>query len=315
MGVTGPAQISVVVCTHNPLHEVLRRVIDALLLQSIGDATWELVVVDNGSSPAVPLELVRHAPRSRIVVESRAGLTSARLCGVRESTGNLIVFVDDDNVLSSDYLSRCLLISAEHPRLGAFGGRCIGEFETPPPTWLGPFLPNLAVWDFTEDTITTCPEAYSLIPCGAGLCIRRELAQLYAQRLTKLPELLTFDRVGSSTSSCGDWDLVLTGVDAGWSMGRFTSLHLTHIIPAARLTYDYNKKLAYGIGYSMGSLIAVRRSVSLREKIWRGLRTATSFLGLHGLGHHRGMDLSYQIGLFRGMCSNTKSAALDKASQ
>lgn len=303
------AVISVVICTRNPRPAVLARVLDALAKQTLATHRWELVVVDNASAsppliPALPPRL-----SVRTVVEKRAGLTSARLCGIRQARGDLIVFVDDDNVLAPDYLSTAISIAASHPTLGAFGGIITAECECPPPSWLEPFLPNLAVCNLKEDIITDDAHAYASIPCGAGLCVRSAVATLYAHSLHNDQRRMALDRRGDSLRSCGDWDIVLTGMDAGWSMGRFTSLRVSHVIPASRLTYDYNKRLAYSIGESIGLLIAIRRPIPFSEKVRRGLRTTTSFLGLHGLGYHRGIDLSYQFGLFRGMCCGTSSSA------
>lgn len=300
--------VSVILCTRNPQLSTLACVLDALYVQSLHPRAWELIVVDNGSDPRLSLPSDTTFP-IRLVTERREGLLHARLRGVQESCGNLIVFVDDDTCLDHDYLCKVVDLATRLTHVGMFGGRISGLFEHSPPPWLMPFLPNLAIIDFDADVVSDCDTNYASIPCGAGLCVRREVAEIYARAVNIDTKRQALGRRGALMQSCEDWDLVLTGIDAGWSMGRFTSLHLTHIIPAKRLTYEYNRRLAYGIGHSMGSLIAIRRPIPLREKLRRGLRTATSFLGFHGFGHHRGMDLSYQLGLFRGMCCGSKLLA------
>ena len=47
----------------------------------------------------------RH-PRGRVVREDRLGLTHARTRGIEESSGEVILFVDDDNILREDYLEK-----------------------------------------------------------------------------------------------------------------------------------------------------------------------------------------------------------------
>ena len=47
-------------------------------------------------------------PDAHIVREDTLGLTPARLRGIRESKGDLLVFVDDDNVLDVDFLEVAL---------------------------------------------------------------------------------------------------------------------------------------------------------------------------------------------------------------
>ena len=71
-----------------------------------------------------------------MVREEKLGLTFARLRGFAEAKGELIVMVDDDNVLAPDYLETAVRIAHEHPTLGAFGGKCLPEFEVKPDSWL-----------------------------------------------------------------------------------------------------------------------------------------------------------------------------------
>ena len=92
-------ELSVIICTHNPREGILNRVLDALKAQTLPRGRWELLLVDNASK--VPLDsqwdLTWHA-QARHIREEELGLTPARLRGIRESQGKLLVFVDDDNV-------------------------------------------------------------------------------------------------------------------------------------------------------------------------------------------------------------------------
>ena len=47
--------VSVIICTHNPRPEHLRRVLEALGDQTLPEHRWELQIIDNGSK--VPLAL------------------------------------------------------------------------------------------------------------------------------------------------------------------------------------------------------------------------------------------------------------------
>lgn len=148
-------RVTVVIPTHNPRADYLARVVDALRKQTLQREQWEIILVDNGSR--VPLkagavksgkvetlegydaenciDLSWHA-NARVVREDKLGLTFARLRGFVEAKGELIVMVDDDNVLAPDYLETGVRIAHEHPMLGAFGGKCLPEFEVEPPEWL-----------------------------------------------------------------------------------------------------------------------------------------------------------------------------------
>ncbi len=99
--------LSVIICTHNPRADFLRRTLDALKEQTLARGEWELVLVDNASKTAVAgaWDLAWH-PRGRHVREEELGLTHARFRGIREATGAVLVFVDDDNILAPDYLQQ-----------------------------------------------------------------------------------------------------------------------------------------------------------------------------------------------------------------
>lgn len=241
------------VCTWNPRQDYLQRTLDALARQTLPAELWELVVVDNHSSPPVAERGFAMPGNARLVLEAQAGLTSARLRGIAETRGEMLVFVDDDNLLAPDYLEVARRIAAEHPKIGVFGGRSLPEFEAPPPEWMKPFWPNLALHDFDEDQWTNRRD-FSCFPCGAGMCIRRDAANRYVMLVQRDSFRKGLDRSAGSLSSGGDTDIVLETLSGGWGVGRFKELSLLHIIPAARMSVEYHCRLAWGMGVSIGQL-------------------------------------------------------------
>ena len=79
-------------------------------------------------------------PNAHHIREEVLGLTPARLRGIEEAQGELLVFVDDDNLLDSGYLTNAVEICEDYPFLGAFGGSIDGEFEVEPPVSIKPYL-------------------------------------------------------------------------------------------------------------------------------------------------------------------------------
>src|SRR5690349_21927962 len=134
--------LAVVICTHNPHAGRLRRTLAGLRAQTLPAAEWETLIVDNASQPALtPAAWGDAAPANlRIVSEPQLGLTAARRRGLSEARAPLCVLVDDDNILAPDYLAQAARLAAAHPRVGAFGGRSVPEFEVPPPDWAREFL-------------------------------------------------------------------------------------------------------------------------------------------------------------------------------
>lgn len=296
--------LSVILCTRNPRPLILRRVFEHLGAQTLAADAWEAIVVDNGSQPPVADVLGPQAADVRIVAHPEVGLTAARLRGIREARGELLAFVDDDNILDPDYLATAARLAEQNPGIGVFGGRISPEFEAEPPAWLEPFRSHLALAAFDHDEWSNLADDRAVIPCGAGLCIRRPLAVAYADRAAADPRRMELDRRGNRTLSCGDTDMVLTCLDEGWGSARFTALHLTHVIPASRLDFGYQRRLARDIGYSYGRLLALRgRSTRGRRMIALG-KTALAILGVKHRGRARKLDVAYHHGFWRGLSSN-----------
>ncbi len=295
--------VTVVICTRNPQPALLRRAIHALASQSLPADQWNLIVVDNGSAPPVALPDLPGLPPCRVVIENTPGLTHARLRGIAEAEGELLVFVDDDNLLAEDYLSEAVSLMSRRPDLGACSGNVRPEFEAPPPDWMGPFWSHLALAEVDTDAWSNRPYPHDVLPVGAGLCIRRHLARAYAEQLREDPLRQSLDRADGSTASGGDTDMALTCIDQGFATGRFAALRLTHVIPKERLQFDYQRQLARGLGYSYGWLLARRGGIRLPDRIRVRLRTLKAWLGLKYRGKQRAIDLDYHRGFLAGLAS------------
>lgn len=247
-----------IIPTRNPHAGRLARTLEALRTQTLARDCWELVIVDNGSTPPLspPATDLRGFHAATVVVEPEIGLTSARRCGLGATRGKLCVFVDDDNVLAPDYLARAVELFAVHPKLGCAGGKSLPEFEVGPPAWTAEFFPLLALRDLGDApqfADALCPPGAprntypQCAPIGAGMIVRRAaLADWFAAP----PDRLLADRRGEALSSAGDNDIVFHVLKAGWSAGYFPSLVITHLIPANRLTADYLARLNRGIQQS-----------------------------------------------------------------
>jgi glycosyltransferase involved in cell wall biosynthesis len=258
-----PNDISVVLCTHNPRLDYLNRALDALRTQTLPTEKWELLVIDNCSDTPLSTRVdIGWQPRARIVEESRLGLTPARLRGIAEARSDLLVFVDDDNVLAQDYLQQASTIAAKWPMLGSWGAACFRpEFEVPPPDWTKPYWPLLVIWSAERDHWSNHGDA---VPCGAGMCVRRFVADTYFTNVSRNGLRMALGRRGADLTSAEDADLALTSCDLQLGTGFFTSLRVTHLIPQGRLTLDYLLRLAEAGEYSRVLLGSLRDRGSAR---------------------------------------------------
>jgi len=269
-------KISAIICTHNPRPHYLRRVLEALNTQTLDKSQWELLLIDNASTAPLRgrtghgalgerlveedtavFDLSWHA-QARVIREDKVGLTHARLRGIDEARGELIVFIDDDNVLAPDYFERCLAISASWPQLGVWGGSVAGEFEVPPPEWIKRFLAGMVVYEIDRDYWSNMAVWSSAIPFGAGMCVRRHLARSYAEGVKNDPLRQQLGRTGKSMTASEDVDLAYTVVGEGFGTARFKDLKITHLIPKERLTEDYVVRLFSGFEVSGFAMARIR---------------------------------------------------------
>lgn len=263
-------QLSVIICAHNPRPEYLRETLAALAAQTLPKAEWELLLVDNASQEALASrwDLAWH-PHGHHVREEDLGLTPARLRGIREAHGEVLVFVDDDNVLAPDYLQQARDMANGWPMLGAWGGRIEGRYETPPLEWTKPYLAMLAIREVPRARWSNDYDDGEAHPCGAGMVVRRSVATAYAEKLRADAVRRGLDRKGKLLISCGDIDLALTAIDLGLGIGMFERLRLTHLIPAGRLEENYLLNLAESMAFSAILLHSFRQRLPARPPLAR----------------------------------------------
>src|SRR5580692_2309866 len=96
--------ISIIIAVYNDW-TALQRCLQSIAQQTTkGD--FEVIVVDDGSADAIP-EAIRQWTSSlplTVVREPHGGISAARNCGIRNSTGAVLLFVDADCRLQADCL-------------------------------------------------------------------------------------------------------------------------------------------------------------------------------------------------------------------
>lgn len=301
--------LSVVICTRNPEPDTFARVLKCLARQTLPADRWDLVVIDNGSQPPLPLPATEGLPPCRLVVEPTPGVAAARVRGIREATGELIIFVDDDNLLDSNYLATAVRIAESFPQLGAFGGRITADGGLSLPDWLKPFRSHLALAEFEQDEWALTAGGVAVVPYGAGLCVRRAAALHWATDSACASRREKLNNRPGALRVSEDDDLVMTCLDQGLGAGRFRALHLRHVILTSRLDYGYHRRLARDIGYSYGRLLALRGQTSRGRRAIAAVKTALALVGVKHRGRARVLDFEYHYGFWRGLRSIKSRAA------
>jgi glycosyltransferase involved in cell wall biosynthesis len=237
--------LSVIICSHNPRRHYLEWVLAALRGQSLPTTDWELLLVDNASDQqlATLFDLSWH-PQARHVSEPQLGVAVARQRGIEKASGSLLVFVDDDNVLARDYLAEALRIADEWPKLGVWGGSIVPEFEIEPPPRLRKFLRCLALREVDTPIWSNVPSCSEAEVWGAGMCVRAEIGRAYRHHFERSKIVIGGRRGRSGLASSADIELCYVACHAGYGMGLFPTLVVTHLIPKERLDQRYIWRLA-----------------------------------------------------------------------
>ena len=120
--------VSVVMATYNRC-DLLPRVVEAILAQSLARERFELILVDDGSTDgteALGVELSQQAG-VRCVRQENRGAATARNRGIAEATGEMVAFTDDDCLVPTDWLARLADGYARYPEVVGVGGRLVPE--------------------------------------------------------------------------------------------------------------------------------------------------------------------------------------------
>lgn len=135
-----PCEISVIICTYNR-KELLKKVIDNVVNQTIDKLRYEIVIVDNGSRDGAQ-KLISSwqskykKPRIVFLQEKRLGLGYSRNRGLGKATGEYIAFLDDDVSVDKDWLETILGCFREvKVEPFAVGGQIYPRFKFKKPLW------------------------------------------------------------------------------------------------------------------------------------------------------------------------------------
>lgn len=246
---TYPKGISVVICCYNSAKK-LPDTLKYLSEQVVNQIAWEVIIVDNASTDDTKEVALKTRSRFsenvsfRVITENRPGLSAARHCGVRNAKYEYIIFCDDDNWLSPDYVSTVYQNFKLLPHVGAMGGQSEAVFEIAPPRWLMQYLPAYAVG---KQATTSGTINYRRFVWGAGMAVRKSLISAIYQQ--GFQSILT-DRKGKVLNSGGDGEICEVIMQAGYNLYYDENLFFRHFITKDRISWSYFCRLYRGFGRS-----------------------------------------------------------------
>jgi glycosyltransferase involved in cell wall biosynthesis len=110
---------------------LLRETLASVAAQSFTD--YEIIVVDDGDSAQSAEAVCAEFPQCHYICQQERGRSNARNRGIAEADGELVAFVDDDDLWKAHKLERQVAFLEEHPEVGVVHGpaEIIGTDNTP----------------------------------------------------------------------------------------------------------------------------------------------------------------------------------------
>jgi len=112
-------QATIQLCTYNRAH-LLGRVLEACFEQTASDGAYEVVLVNDGSTDETPgvIERARALATCAFTVinQENSGLARGRNAGIAASSGERIIFIDDDVLPTPALVAEHLATHAQHRR-------------------------------------------------------------------------------------------------------------------------------------------------------------------------------------------------------
>jgi glycosyltransferase involved in cell wall biosynthesis len=248
---------SIIICAHNPNTETFLRLLNAINSFDETAIQFEVIIIDNNSSPKIASSkkvesFLKLHSTSRIINEYKQGLTFARICGIKVAKYEWLVFFDDDNQPSPNYLQVLNRNIKKNTAVGAWGPANIEVvyMDAKVPLWFNDYK-YVFQQQFSNKTILGYEiRSQEYYPYGTGLCIKKTIAEEYSRRVESNIYTLA-DRKGKSMSSGGDLQLVLTATDLGFAVGKIGDLFMIHNISSEKTTIFQLSKLIYGLETSV----------------------------------------------------------------
>ena len=129
---------SIIIPTAGTKIDYLLGTLRSIEKQEFPKNEYEILVVDNNPHNVISREIEEFNRGSngsvRYIREARQGATEARHAGAQAALGEILVYTDDDVIVSKNWLSS-LLEPFEDPQVGCAGGKTIPRWDVPVPEW------------------------------------------------------------------------------------------------------------------------------------------------------------------------------------
>ena len=227
---------TVAIRTYNG-EKTLSKLLDELQEQiEIENINWEIIIIDNNSTDNTANIIKEYQSNwnkpypLKYFFEPKQGRAFARHTAVKKAQSELIGFLDDDNLPSSNWVKQAYIFGKQHPKAGAYGGQINGLFEVEPPAGFERIARYFAL--IKGDQSYCYNERYShsrkkMFPPGAGIVIRK---QAWLESVPENPQLI---------QTAEDIEFLSYLWKANWEIWYNSEMGIDHLIGADRFSQDY----------------------------------------------------------------------------
>jgi glycosyltransferase involved in cell wall biosynthesis len=239
--------VTVAICTRNRCRALERTLQSLATIVLPSSLSWEVLVVDNGSEDDTAKSVARFSDALplRALVESKVGLSHARNAAITAARGEYILWIDDDVLVGTAWLSAYHDAFRTWPAAAFFGGPIAPEFEGTPPRWLQLAFPHVAnAYAALDLGDTPIPLTLDALPFGANFVVRTE----EQRRCAFDPALGRRDDLMYAGEEWGVLQALLaSGASGRWIPGA----RVKHMIPAGRQSVRYLRRYYTGNAMSL----------------------------------------------------------------
>lgn len=240
-------KFSFITCTFNRA-DALKETLASICAQDFDKNQYEILVIDNNSTDNTSSIIewyIKECPEQRIcsIKESKQGLSNALNRGIREAEGEFLIYVDDDETINANHLTKLSEYLHQYPDAVLIGSPVIPIYEGVEPKWMSHFTQRLIGGYFNEGNQVKKLDK-SKYPGTGHTIIKRELYNEFGLYNT------TLGRTGKSLIGAEDKDMFYRLQKGGIECYYFPEIPIYHHITKEKQTDQFFDKLTYSIGVS-----------------------------------------------------------------
>lgn len=237
--------VSVIVCTYNR-EKYLPDCLAHLSRQTASKDAYEILVVDNKSTDKTADIAAQFVKKNEVnayyFLEEKQGHTYARNRGIKESSGEILTFIDDDAFVDPAFIENIQSYFDANPDVQALGGKIKPVYEAEEPQWMSKYLLTLV----SAIDLGNRPKPFSgnKFPIGANMSFRKQVFARYGFFNTEL------GRRAEGLEGGDEKEMFLRMKKNNEVIHYVPSVKVDHIIPEKRTKVEYIKGLGIGVGSS-----------------------------------------------------------------